>query len=72
MKLIGLARARDVILGGEELSAEAAYRIGLVSGVIEGDILAAARDRLTLMLERSPAGLRGGEAPAVAGGERRP
>ena len=54
MKLIGLARARDVILGGEELSAESAYRIGLISGVIEGDILAAARDRLALMLERSP------------------
>src|SRR3954452_21828920 len=54
VKLIGLARARDVILGGEELSAEAAYRIGLISGVIEGDILAAARDRLALMLERSP------------------
>jgi len=32
VKLIGLARARDVILGGEELSAEAAYRIGLISG----------------------------------------
>jgi len=54
VKLIGLARARDVILGGEELSAESAYRIGLISGVIEGDIIAAARDRLTLMLERSP------------------
>src|SRR6478752_8808492 len=35
VKLIGLARARDVILGGEELSAESAYRIGLISGVIE-------------------------------------
>jgi enoyl-CoA hydratase/carnithine racemase len=54
VKLIGLARARDVILGGEELSAENAYRIGLISGVIEGDIIAAARDRLTLVLERSP------------------
>src|SRR6187200_1065432 len=54
VKLIGLARARDVILGGEELTAEAAYRIGLISGVIEGDIVAAARDRLALMLERSP------------------
>jgi len=54
VKLIGLARARDVILGGEELAAEAAYRIGLVSDVIEGDVVAAARDRLALMLERSP------------------
>ena len=54
VKLIGLARARDVILGGEELAAEAAYRIGLVSDVIEGDIVAAGRDRLALMLQRSP------------------
>jgi len=54
VKLIPLARARDVILGEEELSAESAYRIGLISGVIEGDIIAAARDRVALMLERSP------------------
>ena len=34
VKLIGLARARDVILGGEEVSAEEAYRLGLVTDVI--------------------------------------
>ena len=54
MKLIGLARARDVILGGEELSAQEAHRLGLITDVIEGDLLAAARERLALMLERSP------------------
>jgi enoyl-CoA hydratase/carnithine racemase len=54
VKLIGLARARDVILGGEEVSAEEAYRLGLVSDVIEGDVIAAARERIALMLERSP------------------
>src|SRR4051794_38256467 len=54
VKLIGLARARDVILGGEEVSAREAARLGMVSAVIEGDVVAAARDRIALMLERSP------------------
>jgi enoyl-CoA hydratase/carnithine racemase len=53
VKLVGLARARDVILGGEELSAEEAYRLGLVTAVVD-DVLAAARERVALMLERSP------------------
>jgi enoyl-CoA hydratase/carnithine racemase len=54
VKLIGLARARDVILGGEEVSAAEAARLGLVTQVVEGDVVAAARERLALMLERSP------------------
>ena len=53
VKLIGLARARDVILGGEEVSAEDAHRLGLVTDVVE-DVVAAARERLALMLQRSP------------------
>src|SRR4029078_9413648 len=53
VKLIGLARARDVILGGEEVSAQDALRLGLVTDVGE-DVLAAARERVALMLQRSP------------------
>jgi enoyl-CoA hydratase/carnithine racemase len=53
VKLIGLGRARDVILGGEEVSAEEAYRLGLVTEVVD-DVMAAARARLALMLQRSP------------------
>jgi len=53
VKLIGLARARDVILGGEEVSAAEARRLGLVTDVVE-DVVAAARERLALMLQRSP------------------
>ena len=53
VKLIGLARARDVILGGEEVSAEEAHRLGLVTDVVERRV-AAARERLALMLQRSP------------------
>src|SRR4051794_7502040 len=39
VKLIGLARARDVILGGEEVSAAEAARLGLVTQVVEGDVV---------------------------------
>jgi enoyl-CoA hydratase/carnithine racemase len=53
VKLIGLARARDVILGGEEVSADDAYRLGLVTAVVD-DVMAAARERVALMLRRSP------------------
>jgi enoyl-CoA hydratase/carnithine racemase len=55
VKLIGLARARDVILGGEEVRAEEAQRLGLVTEVVpEERLLAAARERVALMLKRSP------------------
>ncbi|RKQ86423.1 2-(1,2-epoxy-1,2-dihydrophenyl)acetyl-CoA isomerase [Solirubrobacter pauli] len=53
VKLIGLARARDVILGGEEVGAEDALRLGMVTAVVD-DVVAAARERVALMLERSP------------------
>jgi enoyl-CoA hydratase/carnithine racemase len=55
VKLIGLARARDVLLGGEEVSAEDALRLGLVTAVVEPEaLLDTARERIALMLERSP------------------
>ena len=55
VKLIGLARARDVLLGGEEVSAAEALRLGMVTEVVAADgLLDAARARLALMLERSP------------------
>lgn len=53
VKLIGLARARDVILGGEEVSAEDALRHGMVTAVAD-DVVAAARERVALLLQRSP------------------
>src|SRR4051794_21946274 len=55
VKLIGLARARDVLLGGEEVSADEALEFGLVTAVGDGEaLLDAARERAALMLERSP------------------
>jgi enoyl-CoA hydratase/carnithine racemase len=55
VKLIGQARARDVILGGEGLTADEAHHVGLITEVVEdGALLSRARERAALMLERSP------------------
>jgi len=55
VKLIGQARARDILLGGEELSAQEARCAGLVTAVhADDELLGAARSRVALMLERSP------------------
>jgi enoyl-CoA hydratase/carnithine racemase len=55
VKLIGLARARDVLLGGEEVSAREALRLGLVTAVVDDERLPeAAREQVGLMLARSP------------------
>src|SRR5262249_58792393 len=54
-KLIGLGRARDVLLGGEHVTAQEALRLGMVTAVVEdGELLSAAREQMALMLARSP------------------
>src|ERR1700754_1033124 len=53
VKLVGLGRARDVVLGSEEVSAEDAVRLGLLTAVAD-DVVAAARERARLALKRSP------------------
>src|SRR4051812_39199487 len=46
VKLIGLGRARDVLLGGEGVSAREAHALGLVTAVVEDErLLEAARER---------------------------
>jgi enoyl-CoA hydratase/carnithine racemase len=52
VKLLGLARAKEVLLGGEDLDAQAALDAGLLSEV--GDPLPLARARVEKMLARSP------------------
>ena len=55
VKLVGLARARDILLGGEDLDAHEAFRHGLVTRVVPRDrLLDEARERLRRMLERAP------------------
>jgi enoyl-CoA hydratase/carnithine racemase len=56
VKLLGLARAKEVLLGGEDLGADAALRAGLLSEVApDGDALPAfAAARIEKMLARAP------------------
>jgi enoyl-CoA hydratase/carnithine racemase len=53
--LVGLARARDLVLGGQDLDAAAALRAGLVSEVVPHDeLLPTVLDRVRRILRRSP------------------
>lgn len=54
VKLVGVARAKEALLGGDDLDAGAALRLGLVSEVAEGDVVTAARTRARRMLRRAP------------------
>jgi enoyl-CoA hydratase/carnithine racemase len=53
VKLLGLARAKEVLLGGEDLDAEAARAAGLLSEIADDPVEAALR-RVERMLGRSP------------------
>lgn len=55
VKLVGLARARDILLGGEDLDAEEAFRHGLVTKVVPHErLLDEARERLRHIFKRAP------------------
>jgi enoyl-CoA hydratase/carnithine racemase len=56
VKLLGLARAKEVLLGGDDLDAEAALRAGLLSELVEDPeaLPAAAAARVDKMLRRAP------------------
>jgi enoyl-CoA hydratase/carnithine racemase len=56
VKLLGLARAKELMLGGDELDAAGAHRAGLLSemAVDPDDLLALAHARVKTMLRRSP------------------
>jgi enoyl-CoA hydratase/carnithine racemase len=56
VKLLGLARAKEVLLGGEDLDAQAALRAGLLTELAPGrdELLARAHARVRLMLGRAP------------------
>jgi enoyl-CoA hydratase/carnithine racemase len=54
VKLLGLARAKEVLLGGDDLDARAAHAVGLLSETADGDLLAAAHARVERMLGRAP------------------
>jgi enoyl-CoA hydratase/carnithine racemase len=55
VKLVGLARARDIVLGGRDLDAKEAYRHGLVTEIVSHErLLDEAKERLRFILERAP------------------
>jgi enoyl-CoA hydratase/carnithine racemase len=55
VELVGLARARDILLGGEDLDAQEAFRHGLVTRVVPPEkLLDEARERLRLIFRRAP------------------
>jgi enoyl-CoA hydratase/carnithine racemase len=54
VKLLGLARAKEVLLGGEDLDADSALAAGLLSELTGDDVVAAARARVATMLARAP------------------
>ena len=55
VKLVGLARARDILLGGEDLDAQEAFRHGLVTRVVPHEkLLDEARESLRLIFKRAP------------------
>jgi enoyl-CoA hydratase/carnithine racemase len=54
VKLIGLANAKEALLGGDDLDATAALRLGLINEVTEGSVLDAAAARAQKMLGRAP------------------
>jgi len=56
VKLFGLARAKEILLGGEDLDALAAHAAGLLTelAVDRADVVEVARLRVHRMLERAP------------------
>jgi enoyl-CoA hydratase/carnithine racemase len=55
VKLVGLARARDILLGGEDLDAQEAFRHGLVTRVVPHEkLLDETRESLRLIFKRAP------------------
>lgn len=54
VKLVGLARAKEALLGGDDLDAAHASRLGLVNEIAEDELLEVARNRASRMLERAP------------------
>ena len=53
-RLIGRAPALDMILTGQEMSAERAYQLGIVSTLTEGDAVEAAVERAQLIAAHDP------------------
>jgi enoyl-CoA hydratase/carnithine racemase len=54
VKLVGLARAQQAVLGGDDLDASGALALGLVTEIVSDDLSEAADARARAMLRRAP------------------
>ena len=57
-RLLGRATALDMILTGEPITAARAHQLGLVSTLVDGDVLRAARERAEKIATFDPATVR--------------
>lgn len=71
VSLVGLARAKRILFGGDRFGAEAALALGLVDELAETDALAAARAFVAPMAENAPLSIAGMKLVlnAIAAGE---
>ena len=53
-QLIGPARTKLILMGAQKLTAEEAYAFGLIDRIVEGDVLAAAREMSADVLAADP------------------
>ena len=54
VKLVGVAHAKQAMLGGDDLDASTALRLGLITEIVDGDLLEVAHARARKMLQRAP------------------
>lgn len=61
-RLVGEAAARDLLLSGRHFGSDEAARIGLVAGVVEGDVRARALEYASLVNQKAPLSIRATKA----------
>jgi enoyl-CoA hydratase/carnithine racemase len=70
-RLLGQARALDLVLTGRQIDTEEALRIGLVNRIVEPDqLLPAAQELAGQLLQNGPLALRAAKQAVIAGWDR--
>src|SRR5215218_5811657 len=70
-RLLGVARAMDLILTGRQMEAEEALRVGLINRVVEPEeLLPATRELAGQLLQNGPLALRAAKQAVIEGWDR--
>ena len=70
-RLLGVARAMDLILTGRQMEAEEALRVGLINRIVEPEeLLPAARELAGQLLQNGPLALRAAKQAVIEGWDR--